>query len=62
MDTPDLSVVVPVYNEGLGVTDVVASWTAVLNRLGIDYEFLLYNDGSTDDTGVRLDAIAAVLN
>ena len=59
MDTPDLSVVVPVYNEGQGITDVVASWTAVLNRLGIDYEFLLYDDGSTDETGARLDAIAA---
>jgi glycosyltransferase involved in cell wall biosynthesis len=49
----------PVYNEEEGIAGVVASWTRVLERLGISYEFLLYNDGSKDGTGARLDALAA---
>ena len=54
-----LSVVMPVYNEEQGIATVVARWTRMLDRLGISYEFLLYNDGSKDGTGTRLDEIAA---
>ena len=55
---PELSVVMPVYNEELGIAAVVATWTAMLDRLGIRYEFLLYNDGSKDGTGAKLDEVA----
>jgi dolichol-phosphate mannosyltransferase len=48
----------PVYNESEGITAVVESWIAALDRLGITSELLLYNDGSKDDTGARLDALA----
>jgi len=54
----DLSIVMPVYNEELGIESVVNSWMAEIERLGIRCEFLLYNDGSKDATGARLDAIA----
>lgn len=56
---PQLSVVMPVYNEEQGIAVVVAAWTRMLDRLGISYEFLLYNDGSKDGTGARLDELAA---
>jgi glycosyltransferase involved in cell wall biosynthesis len=49
----------PVYNEEQGIAAVVAAWTRMLERLGVTYEFLLYNDGSKDGTGARLDEIAA---
>lgn len=49
----------PVYNEVAAVDAVVASWSSALDRLGIDYEFLVYDDGSTDGTGARLDDLAA---
>jgi glycosyltransferase involved in cell wall biosynthesis len=58
-DARELSVVMPVYNEVAAVGAVVASWTAVLERLGIDYELLVYDDGSTDGTGAALDVLAA---
>jgi cellulose synthase/poly-beta-1,6-N-acetylglucosamine synthase-like glycosyltransferase len=60
-DARELSVVMPVYNEVAAVGAVVASWAAVLERLGIDYELLVYDDGSTDGTGAALDALAAAL-
>ena len=49
----------PVYNEVAAVGAVIASWTAALDRLGIDYELLVYDDGSTDGTGPALDVLAA---
>lgn len=57
--TRELSVVMPVYNEVDAITDVLASWTSVLDPLDIDYELLVYDDGSTDGTGAALDALAA---
>ncbi|MCC7010662.1 MAG: glycosyltransferase family 2 protein [Acidobacteria bacterium] len=54
----DLSIVMPVYNEELGIDAVVDSWVASLDRLHLRYELLLYDDGSKDGTGSRLDAIA----
>lgn len=48
----------PVYNEAEGITEVVADWTSRLDGLGLSYEFLLYNDGSKDETGARLDELA----
>jgi glycosyltransferase involved in cell wall biosynthesis len=40
----------PVYNEAQAVESVIRSWAAEFNRLGISYEFLAYDDGSTDRT------------
>jgi len=49
----------PVCNEEAAVETVVSSWTALLDRLQIDYELLVFDDGSTDRTGRRLDALAS---
>jgi glycosyltransferase involved in cell wall biosynthesis len=57
--SPALSVVLPVYNEAALVRGVVEEWIAELGRLGISYQLLIYDDGSTDDTPRVLDQLAA---
>ena len=59
MSSPQLSVVMPVYNEAAGIARVVGEWTAELDRLQIDYELRLYDDGSRDESGRVLEAMAA---
>jgi glycosyltransferase involved in cell wall biosynthesis len=46
----ELTVVVPVYNEEAAIAGVLASWTAELERLGIDHRLAVYDDGSVDGT------------
>ncbi|MGE0451355.1 MAG: glycosyltransferase family 2 protein [Vicinamibacterales bacterium] len=48
--SPELSVVMPVYNEAGNIGPVVLSWLEELDRLEIDYELRAYDDGSRDDT------------
>src|SRR5205085_1317421 len=48
--TPELSIVMPVYNEAAAISDVVKAWLLELERLDIHYEMLIYGDGSRDDT------------
>jgi dolichol-phosphate mannosyltransferase len=55
---PELSIVMPVYNEAAVIAEVVASWLHELERLGIDCEFLVYDDGSRDETGGILERLA----
>jgi glycosyltransferase involved in cell wall biosynthesis len=53
----ELSIVIPVYNEGETISDVVNSWVREMDRLEIDYELLVYNDGSRDKTGEVLEEL-----
>ena len=48
---PSLSVVLPAHNEEATVEHAVEEVAAVLQELGINYEIILVNDGSTDRTG-----------
>jgi Glycosyltransferases involved in cell wall biogenesis len=54
MRQPPLSVVAPVYCEGDHLPEFVAALTAELNQLkascGLDYEVVLVDDGSSDNT------------
>jgi glycosyltransferase involved in cell wall biosynthesis len=54
---PELSVVIPVYNEVENVRDLHQELTAALEPLGRPYEILLVDDGSTDGTPAALEAI-----
>jgi dolichol-phosphate mannosyltransferase len=49
---PDLSVVVPLRNEGENVAPLVAEISAALD--GVAFELICVDDGSTDDTWDRL--------
>ena len=56
--SPEFSIVVPAYNEGEHLADVIAEMTDVLGRAGIDYEIVVVNNGSHDDTGAIIDRLA----
>jgi dolichol-phosphate mannosyltransferase len=47
---PELSVVVPLYNEEANLPELYRRATAALGALGITYELVLVNDGSRDGT------------
>jgi poly(ribitol-phosphate) beta-N-acetylglucosaminyltransferase len=56
--TPKVSVVVPVYNTGEAIEELVSSLLRQSMPEG-EWEAVLVDDGSTDGTGERLDALAA---
>jgi glycosyltransferase involved in cell wall biosynthesis len=49
-----ISVVAPIYNEGAGVDRFVARLTEVLTAAALDYELVLVDDGSADDSWSRI--------
>jgi glycosyltransferase involved in cell wall biosynthesis len=53
-----LSVIVPVYNESDNLEPFVESLLAVMKREGYRFEVVFVNDGSTDGSAEKLDAIA----
>jgi glycosyltransferase involved in cell wall biosynthesis len=56
---PEISVVIPVYNEADNVEDLHRELTAALEPMARPYEILVVDDGSTDATLERLLAIEA---
>lgn len=57
---PELSLVVPLYNEAGNILPLVASATEVFRALGRAYEIILVNDGSTDGTAAEIAEAAAL--
>lgn len=55
-DTPRVSVILPAYNAARYIESAVRS---VLDQTFTDFELIVIDDGSKDDTGVILEAIAA---
>ena len=56
---PDLSIVIPLYNEVLNLAELHHELTDVLEAWGRPYEVVLVDDGSTDDTFLLLREIHA---
>ena len=54
MSSPTLSVVIPVYNEEAGLSTLFSRLYPALDKLGIAYEIIFTNDGSTDRSAALL--------
>jgi dolichol-phosphate mannosyltransferase len=54
MTPPQLSLVVPVYNEAGNILPLAASSVEVLRSMGRPFEIILVNDGSTDSTAAEI--------
>lgn len=60
---PELSVVFPAFNEALRLTETLDSVRSYLERLALDYEILVVDDGSRDATaGVGAEGLARCRN
>ncbi len=59
MKSPELSIVLPVFNEGNNIELLVARLTPLLARIADGFELLFVDDGSQDDTLARIKALAA---
>lgn len=55
--TNSISVFFPCYNEQANVQQTINKALEVLKKLGLDYEVIIVNDGSKDDTGKIADSI-----
>lgn len=55
--SPDISVVVPLFNESQNLPPLLNSLDCVLSGIDRTYEVILVNDGSSDTTEQRLDEI-----
>jgi glycosyltransferase involved in cell wall biosynthesis len=49
-DGPELSVVMPAYNNGYVVEEAVSRVEAAVKQIGVHYELIVVDDGSVDDT------------
>lgn len=49
-----LTVMAPAHNEAGNIPELVDQVGAACDRLGVGYEFLIVDDGSTDDTRARI--------
>jgi glycosyltransferase involved in cell wall biosynthesis len=56
---PTLSVVIPCLNEGSHLATSLATLAGVLDGLGLEYELVLVDDGSSDDTWAVMQRAAA---
>ena len=46
----DLNIILPVHNEVNSIDKVLKEWSKAIGTLGISYEFIICEDGSTDGT------------
>ncbi len=56
---PDISVVVPVFNEGANIRPLAARLVPALEQAGVSFEAIFIDDGSQDDSLAELKALCA---
>ncbi|MGL6073306.1 MAG: glycosyltransferase family 2 protein [Fimbriiglobus sp.] len=56
--TESLSVIIPCHNAGPLLERLLPLWAKTLDKLNIPHEILVVNDGSTDETAKRIEAVA----
>ena len=54
---PSISVVLPAYNEAPNVAQAVSQAAAAMVGIGADYEIIVVDDGSRDDTAAVVDGL-----
>lgn len=59
MPRPDLTLVVPAYNEESSIQSLISEWTEHLGKLEMSYELRIYDDGSRDDTASVVERLAS---
>lgn len=57
MDKTKLSVVIPCFNEEENIKRIPKELLSVLNNLKINYEIIIIDDGSTDNSGKEIHAL-----
>ncbi len=58
-DKPEITVVIPAYNEENAVSPTIAGIRDVLSRSGLKFEIIAVDDGSTDGTAKAAEAAGA---
>lgn len=59
MSVPSISVIIPAFNEAATIHRVIAQTVRVLRTITTDYEVVVLDDGSTDDTWLALERARA---
>jgi dolichol-phosphate mannosyltransferase len=54
---PKVSIIVPIYNEEIGILDFSSELKNCLDLLKVSYEVLYINDGSTDSTQEKINSL-----
>ncbi len=54
----DISILIPVFNEGANILPLYEKLSSVMRKIDKDYEVIFIDDGSMDETLVRLDLIS----